>query len=249
MRGKCFSLRQTIHSQHLKMKTYLIIGASTGIGNALAKQLAAAGHHVIGTYHHTSPESIENVDFQPLDVLSAGLESLKIPAALHGLAYCPGSIQLKPFERIKPESFEEDYRFQVTAAIRIIQQSIPLLKTSKEGSVVLFSTIAVQTGFSFHAQVAASKGAIEGLTRALAAEYAPDIRFNAIAPSLTQTPLAAKILNNEDRIEANNQRHPMKRIGQAEDIAQAAAFLLTSASSWITGQILHVDGGLSTLQK
>jgi NAD(P)-dependent dehydrogenase (short-subunit alcohol dehydrogenase family) len=113
---------------------------------------------------------------------------------------------------------------------------------------VLFSTVAVQAGFNFHSQVAVSKGAIEGLSKSLAAEFAPTIRVNAIAPSLTDTPLASKMLDKPEKKEANAQRHPLKRIGEADDIAQAAAFLLSDKSSWITGQVLHVDGGMSTLK-
>jgi NAD(P)-dependent dehydrogenase (short-subunit alcohol dehydrogenase family) len=112
----------------------------------------------------------------------------------------------------------------------------------------MFSTVAVQTGFNFHSQVSVSKGAIEGLTRALAAELAPTIRVNCIAPSLTNTALASKLLNTEDKIEANAQRHPLKRIGQVSDLANAAKFLLSEDSSWVTGQVVHIDGGMSTIK-
>jgi NAD(P)-dependent dehydrogenase (short-subunit alcohol dehydrogenase family) len=122
---------------------------------------------------------------------------------------------------------------------------LPRLKQAANASIVLFSTVAVPSGLPFHTQVAASKGAIEGLTRALAAEYAPKVRVNCIAPSLTNTPLAASLLNSEQKLEANAQRHPMKRIGTPEDIANMAAFLLSGKSGWITGQIMHVDGGMS----
>ncbi|MEP6597760.1 MAG: SDR family oxidoreductase, partial [Ginsengibacter sp.] len=115
-------------------------------------------------------------------------------------------------------------------------------------SIVLFSTVAVQTGLPFHAQVAASKGALEGLTKALAAEFAPKIRVNCIAPSLTDTPLASSLLNTGQKAEANAQRHPLKRIGTTADIANLAEFILSDKASWITGQIIHVDGGISTLK-
>jgi NAD(P)-dependent dehydrogenase (short-subunit alcohol dehydrogenase family) len=164
------------------------------------------------------------------------------------LPYCPGSINLRPFERIKPIDFEIDYKLQVIGAIKIIQAVLPKLKKAENASIVLFSTVAVQSGFPFHTQVAASKGAIEGLTKALAAEYAPKIRVNCIAPSLTDTPLAANLLNNDQKKEANAARHPLKRIGAAEDIAHIAAFLLSEKASWITGQIMHVDGGMSSLK-
>ena len=141
-----------------------------------------------------------------------------------------------------------DYSLQVLGAVKTIQGVVSKLKSTENASIVLFSTVAVQTGLPFHSQVSASKGAIEGLTKALAAEYAPKIRVNCIAPSLTDTPLAASLVNNEQKREANAQRHPLKRIGKAEDLAHMAAFLLSDKASWISGQILHVDGGYSTLK-
>jgi len=155
---------------------------------------------------------------------------------------------LRPFERIKPADFISDYNLQVVGAIKTIQAVAPKLKNSDNAAIILFSTVAVQVGLPFHSQVAASKGAIEGLTKALAAEYAPKIRINCIAPSLTDTPLAASLLNNEQKREANAQRHPLKRVGTTEDIANMVEFLLSEKASWITGQILHVDGGMSTLK-
>lgn len=137
---------------------------------------------------------------------------------------------------------------QVIGAIKVIQSVIPNLKAVDQASIVLFSTVAVQQGYNFHSQVATSKGALEGLTRALAAEFAPQIRVNAIAPSLTNTPLAGKLLSTDDKVKANDDRHPLKRIGQPLDIAQMAAFLLSEKASWISGQILKVDGGMSSLK-
>jgi len=164
------------------------------------------------------------------------------------LAYCPGSINLKPFHRFKESDFIEDFRLQVLGATKVIQVLLPKMKNSKNASIVMFSTIAVQHGYNFHSQVAISKGAIEGLTRSLAAELAPSIRVNAVAPSITDTPLAGRLLSSEEKIAAQAERIPLKRVGNAKDIAQAAAFLLTSESSWITGQILPVDGGSSAIK-
>jgi len=229
------------------MKNYLIIGASSGIGKALSLELAEAGNNVIGTYNSNKVEDSTNLKLHLLDV-TTDFELDFIPEQIDGLVYCPGSINLKPFKRIPPESFQEDFNLQVLGAIKVIQKALPALQKSDTPSIVLFSTVAVQSGFNFHAKVSVSKGAIEGLTKSLAAEFAPKIRVNAIAPSLTDTPLASKLLSTNEKREANANRHPLKRIGTVDDIAQSAAFLLSEKSSWITGQILHVDGGMSTLK-
>ena len=231
------------------MANYLIIGASSGIGKKLSEQLIDAGHHVYGTYFQNAIDSDHpNLKLYPLNVLDQNYALDFLPEILDGLVYCPGSINLKPFERIKSDDFINDYQLQVIGALKMIQSVISKLKLSDNASVILFSTTAVQMGLSFHTQVAASKGAIEGLTKALAAEYVPKIRVNCIAPSLTDTPLAQSLLNTDQKREANAQRHPLKRIGAAEDIANMAEFLLSSKSSWITGQIMHVDGGFSTIK-
>jgi NAD(P)-dependent dehydrogenase (short-subunit alcohol dehydrogenase family) len=228
---------------------YLIIGGSSGIGHQLAVQLSGSGHNVTATFNTHEPSGqFPNINFARLNVLDDTLSMDFLPEEIAGLAYCPGSIHLRPFDRIKPADFEADYKLQVIGAIKIIQLVLPRLKKAQNASVVLFSTIAAQTGLPFHTQVATSKAAVEGLTRALAAEYAPNIRVNCIAPSLTDTPLAASLLNNEQKREAGALRHPLKRIGTPQDIANMAAFLLSDKASWITGQILHVDGGMSSLK-
>lgn len=232
----------------VRMAKYLIIGASSGIGKALAAALLREGHEVFGTYFQHAPASGDGIHWQQLDARAPQWEPGFLPEALDGVAYCPGTILLKPFPRITPDDFQADYDLQVLGAVRVIQACLPHLKRSDAPAVLLFSTVAVQTGFPFHSLVAASKGAVEGLTRALAAEYAPRIRVNCIAPSLTDTPLAAGLLSTEDKRKANAERNPLKRIGQPEDIAQSAAFLLSPAAAWISGQILHVDGGTAALR-
>ena len=231
------------------MATYLIIGASSGIGASLAKQLIAEGHQVYGTFHKTTiPPSEGLAKWQSLNVLDENPDFSFLPDVIDGLVYCPGAVNLKPFARIKPDDFLSDYQLQVIGAVKVIQACLPKLKNSAQASVVLFSTVAVQTGFNFHSLVSASKGAIEGLTNALAAEFAPKIRVNCIAPSITDTPLAAALLNTDEKKEANAQRHPLKKIGRPEDLANLASFLLSEKSSWITGQVIHADGGMSNLK-
>lgn len=231
------------------MKKYLIVGASSGIGKNLAEMMLNKGHRVIGTFHSNSVEDgHENLEFHPLDVTADQLDMEFLPEVLDGVVYCPGSIALRPFHRIKPAGFMEDYNLQVVGAVRVLQQCLPALKQSGHASIVLFSTVAVQTGFNFHSLVSASKGALEGLTRALAAELAPSIRVNCVAPSLTDTSLAANLLSSDSKREANAERHPLKRIGNPDDIAHMAQYLLSEDSSWITGQVFHVDGGISRLR-
>lgn len=230
-------------------KKYLVIGASSGIGKQSAEQLASQGFEVYGTYNkNETSSSNSSLEYYPLNVLDEHPNFDFLPDTLDGLVYCPGNISLRPFARIKSEDFMADFNLQVLGAIRCIQVLLPRLKNAESPSIVLFSTVAVQLGLGFHSQVAVSKGAIEGLTRALAAELAPKIRVNCIAPSLTDTPLAASLLSSEEKREANAQRHPLKKIGTTQDIANMVEFLVTDKSTWMSGQILHLDGGMSSLK-
>ncbi len=231
------------------MRNILVIGGSSGIGLQLVKQLAADGNAwVYATYNKTQKDPADNISYHQLNVLDTTPDLSFLPDTLHGFVYCPGSINLKPFARFTETDFLDDYRLNVTGAIKILQQALPKLKAAEHSSVVFFSTVAVQLGLNFHSQVAASKGAIEGLTKALAAELSPRIRVNCIAPSLTDTPLSAQLLSTPEKREAGAARHALKKTGTAQDIANAAEYLLSEKAAWITGQIFKVDGGISTVR-
>jgi len=230
------------------MRNYIIIGGSSGIGEEIVSLLEKDGANIIATFNNNRIEDRQNVKYLKLDVNSNNLDFDKLPEEIHGLAYCPGSINLKPFHRFTDEDFISDFQLQVLGATKIIKKLLPKLKKSENASILLFSTIAVQSGFSFHSQVAISKGAIEGLTRSLAAELSPLVRVNAIAPSLTNTSLASRFLNTPEKLSVQAEKNPLKKIGTARDIAEAALYLLTPKSSWVTGQIIHVDGGDSKIK-
>ncbi|MGY8926976.1 MAG: SDR family NAD(P)-dependent oxidoreductase [Flavobacteriales bacterium] len=231
------------------MRNYIIIGGSSGIGKELVSILEGQGANVFSTYNNNIVQDRANVSFIKFDVKTDTLNLDDLPEQIHGLAYCPGSINLKPFHRFTDEDFIEDFKLQVLGATKIIKQLLPKIKKSQDASIVLFSTIAVQYGFSFHSQVAISKGAIEGLTRSLAAELSPTIRVNAVAPSLTNTNLSQKFLNTPEKLSLQSEKNPLKKVGEAKDIAEAAVYLLSQKSSWVTGQVLHVDGGFSNIKQ
>lgn len=229
-------------------KNILIIGASSGIGLAIAQTLQAEGASLF-TASRRAPQGIQSQHItwdvtQPIE----GLFDV-LPDTLHGLVYAPGSINLKPFQRFSLADFQADFNVNVLGAVAAIQANLARLRKAGGASIVLFSTVAVQTGMGFHASIATAKGAVEGLTRSLAAEFAATkIRCNAIAPSLTDTPLAASLLSSEEKREASNKRHPIGRVGTPQDLAAVAKLLLSDEGSWITGQVLNVDGGMGRLK-
>jgi 3-oxoacyl-[acyl-carrier protein] reductase len=226
------------------MKNILVVGASSGIGAALAERLDAGGHRVlsISRENRNGREGYFRGDVLEPDSLPA------IDEPLHGLVYCPGSIQLRPFKMLKDKDFRKDLEINVLGMVNVLHAYSKQLHEAGNASVVLFSTVAVQTGMPFHASVAAAKGAVEGLARSLAAEWAPGVRVNVIAPSLTDTPLAARLLDTEAKRNSSSERHPLKQVGKPEDVASLAAWLLDDISSFMTGQVLKWDGGISSLK-
>jgi NAD(P)-dependent dehydrogenase (short-subunit alcohol dehydrogenase family) len=234
----------------MAQKNYLVVGGSSGIGLSIVNKLVDEGHLVTVISRNTDQLGLhQHLTHLKADVISDDFEKLTLPEILDGLVYCPGSIVLKPFKSLSEEQFTADFTINCLGAVRSIKATFNSLKKSVNSpSVVLFSTVAVSQGMPFHSSVASAKGAVEGLTRSLAAEFAPGIRVNCIAPSLTDTPLAAKILSSPEKISAVEQRHPLKTIGSPGDLAAISCFLLSSEAKWISGQVIHVDGGLSALR-
>ena len=227
-------------------KNILFIGGSSGIGLETIKLLHEKHNLIVACRTNENLMDL-NITYLKFDVLNDELDLEKIPETLDGFVYFPGSINLRPFRGLKLSTFEEDLNINFLSMVKTLQKVLNNLKQSNNSSVVLYSTVAVKVGMPFHTSVSASKGAIEGFAKSLAAELAPNIRVNVIAPSLTDTPLASRFLNNDLKKEKVGERHPLKRHGQARDIANSTSFLLSDKSSWVTGQVLGVDGGMSTL--
>ncbi len=225
-------------------KNILLIGGSHGIGLELVRLLHGS-HHVIVASRTAEELSSLDVKHIPFDATRDDLDLTQLPENLHGFVFCPGSINLKPMKMMGMEAFREDMEINFFSLVKVTKEIMP--KMAEGSSVVFFSTVAVGVGMPFHTSVAAAKGAIEGFAKALAAEYTPKVRVNVIAPSLVDTPLASRLLNNDRKKETMAERHPLKRVGTPADIAHMAAFLLKEDSGWMTGQILGVDGGMSTL--
>ena len=231
---------------------YLIFGATGSIGSNLAEQLKSSGHDIhLVARNEEMVSTIANklgCSFTVADVLEDNfIEKVKADVSdVKGIAYCVGSIDLKPLRMVKEEDFNKCMKLNLYSAVEIIKGYQESLKKNK-GSIVLFSTVAAQRGFTNHAIIASAKAAVEGLTVSLAAEFAPNIRVNCIAPSLTNSKIAEPMLKNKVLAEGIAKAHPLKRLGEGKDSASMAKFLISEESSWITGQIIAVDGGRSKL--
>ena len=236
-------------------KNFLIFGGIGGIGGALSDVLAAQGHHVIVTT--SKPEKSQQTALAKEQVLTVDVrdhqsirDAIAIAGAqgLHGMAYCVGTIDIKPLARTTAEDLRNSLEINTIGAFIAIQAAAPIL-AQHQGAVVLFSSVAASRGFSNHSAIGTAKAAVEGLTRSIAAELAPKVRVNAIAPSLTDTPLAESMTKNPKMAETIGAMHPLPRLGHAMEMAKAAAFLLSDDSAWMTGEILHIDGGRSSVEK
>ena len=229
------------------MGNILIVGGSRGIGYSTSKLLSDKHNLFVASRTNENLSNL-NCKYINFDALSDENISSQLPESIDGLVYCPGSINLKPFKSLKAEDFLYDFNINVIGAIKVIQSVIDKLRISESASVVLFSTVAVKIGMPFHSSVSTAKAALEGLTKSLAAEYAPKIRFNCISLSLVKTELADKFLNTDLKIEKAEQRHPLNSVGNADDIAFLIDYLLSEKSKWMSGQIIGLDGGLSNLK-
>jgi len=222
------------------MNKIIIVGGSRGIGKEIINDLV--DDNLIINLSRNKPELTHtNLTHYNVDVLSSDLPDLE---DVSSVIYCPGSINLKPIGRISLDEFREDFEINVIGAVKVIQKYLPILKKSNNASILLFSTVATKLGMPYHSTVAASKSAIDGLVKTLGAELAPKIRVNAIAPTITKTDLASKLLRNEKVIENMIERHPLKKILMPEEVSKMAKFLISKNASSISGQIFNLDAGI-----
>ena len=228
-------------------KNILIIGGNSDIGLEINNLAKAEGHSVYGTSRdETTSSNYDN--FIHLDP-NQSLDALdNIPEDIHGLVYCPGTINLKSLQRLTLDDVKAEMEVNFYGAFNVIKKVLPNLKKNDGASIVLFSTVAANTGMPMHSSIAASKSALEGFAISVAAELAPRVAINCVAPSIVDTKLASHILSTDERKEASAQRHPLKSIGTSKSIATSAYFLLSAKENWITGQVISADGGLSTLK-
>ncbi len=229
--------------------SYVVVGGSKGMGLGIVRRLVEAGETVV-VLSRTADElvGLTGVTHVEIDLLNDDVAAESLPEKIKGLAYCPGSLNLKMFRSLKPDVFRSDFEINVVGAVKVIQAAMGGLKAAGNSSILMFSTVAVGQGMAAHASIAASKGAIEGLTRSLASELAPKVRVNCIAPALTDTPLTARFFASEEKVAAMGEKYPLKRTGTVEDLAAMAVFLLSNKTSWVTGQVIGVDGGMSAVR-
>lgn len=225
------------------MKKVVLVGGNSGIGLSFVKKYL--NDYQIITLNRNGFNENYNVEQHKFDVLH---DEFPIKDHFDSLIYCPGSINLKPFKNLSEQDFKNDMDINFNGAVKCIKASLPLLNKNGISSIVLFSTIAVAQGMPYHASISSAKGALEALSKSLAAEFAPHIRVNVIAISITDTPLASKILGNEKGLENSKNRHPLKKVGNPDDIASMVNFLISEEAQWITGQIFRIDGGLSSIK-
>jgi len=224
----------------------LIVGGNSGMGLETVRRLKAMDVPMVAAARTRGPLEELGVPVQPFEAGQPGL--LELPDRLSGLVYFPGSISLKPFHRLGDDDFLSELQTNLLGAVSVLRQAMPALKSADSSAVVLFSSVAVTQGMPFHASVAAAKGAVEGFAKSLAAEWAPKVRVNVIAPSLTDTPLAGSLLTTDVKREASANRHPTQSIGDPADVAALVEFLLSDASKFVTGQVMRADGGLSSIR-
>lgn len=229
------------------MKNYYIIGGTSGIGLELTKSLSKDNKVTVISRYNKNQIKSGNVIYEQNDVTSLDFAINNIPLELDGLVYCPGTVNLKSIRQLKIEDFQNDLEINVLGAIKVIQQLLPALRRKENSSIVLFSTVAVNKGMPFHSSIATAKGAIEGLAKSLAAELAPKIRVNVVAPSLIQTPLTERLTETPEKVERSAQRHPLKRIGNTSDVSNMVEYLLSDKANWMTGQVIQVDGGITKI--
>lgn len=232
----------------MQPKNIVVVGGSHGIGAGIVAGCLAGG--AVVTVFSRTPVAEElmsagAVTHHSLDVLQDDIPAEQLPDTIHGFAYCPGSISLGMLRSVKPQVMRDDFELNVVGAVRSLQAALPGLKAAGQSSAVFFGTVAVAQGLPMHTSIAAAKGALEALVRTWAAELAPNVRVNCISPALTNTPLAARLLSSDEKRKSMAARYPLERVGEVEDMAATATFLLGESSGWITGQILRVDGGMS----
>lgn len=225
-----------------------LVGGNSGIGLACARLLREQGRELVAAARSDDQLRELGIETRAFDARNPELGPEDLPEALSGLVYFPGTITLKPFHRLDARDFLDELQVNLIGAVAAIQAALPALKRDGHASIVLFSTVAVAQGMPFHSAVAAAKGAVEGLAHSLAAELAPRIRVNLVAPSLTDTPLASSLLGSDQKREAAAKRHPLERIGSPEEVARLVAFLLSDSSRSLSGQTLRPDNGLSTIR-